>query len=339
MNKNESSDTRAAEITAALTPAYKNASKFKITKAEAKQLTKPFPDHVIEIRSNDGAIFLPHIFLSQRLNEVFGPGAWALVCREHYHDTEARMIYAEHVLLIRGCAVGEAVGEHSFSALEGEKYGDGLESTAAEALRRICGKRLSCGNQLWQSDFCEKWQKKCAETFAGEISNGGKIIKAALWRKKGAKSTLNESETPTPRARKYQPTEDDKFLMLQCLSTFPKDQVLKFAIEQKILSFDQELKDWPLEKVVAGEVAIRKLQTQIIGSFPSAKPEPKSWQDFEIPFGGKTGVKLADLHASEFAGYWEARETLPASHAEFKTALEAGGKFHGLTKLKQSSKK
>jgi hypothetical protein len=34
--KPESSDTRAAEITSALTPAYQNASRLKITKAEAK---------------------------------------------------------------------------------------------------------------------------------------------------------------------------------------------------------------------------------------------------------------------------------------------------------------
>jgi hypothetical protein len=338
--KPESSDTRAAEITACLKPAYENASRLKITKAEAKQLTKPFPDHVIEIRSNDGAIFLPHIFLSQRLNEVFGPGAWSLICREHYHDEEARMIYAEHVLIIRGCFVGEAVGEHSFNALEGEKYGDGLESTAAEALRRICGKRLSCGNQLWQPDFCEKWQKKYAETFAGEISNGREIIKAALWRKKGAKSTLNESETPTPRTKKYQPTEDDKFLMLQCLSSLPKDQVLKFAIEQKIIGFAQELEAWPLDKVVAGEVAIRKLQTQIIGSFPSAKPEPKSWQETEIPFGSMKGKKLGELAKDVLAGYWEAMSTATITgQDDFKKALSDAAKFHHLTKLKQSSKK
>lgn len=337
--KPESSDTRAAEITACLRPAYENASRLKITKAEAKQLTKPFPDQVIEIRAHDGAIFLPHIFISQRLNDVFGPGAWSLVCREHYFDEDARMIYAEHVLLIRGCAVGEAVGEHSFNALANEKYGDALESTAAEALRRICGKRLSCGNQLWQPDFCEKWQKKYAETFSGEVFNGRETIKAALWRKKGSKTNLNESETPTPRAKKYEPTEDDKFLMLQCLSTLPKEQVLKFAVEQKILAAGQTLKDWPLEKVVAGEVGIRKLQTQIISSFPSAKPEVKIWQNFEVPFGSLKGKKLGELPAEEIAAYWEVRKDIPASYANFQTALEDAGKFHHLTKIKSRSKK
>ena len=92
--KTDSNNNRAQEISAALTPAYTNASKLKISKAEIKKLTKPFPQEQIEIRP-DGAIFLPHIYLSQRLNEVFSPGGWSLICREHYHEEESGEVQAE----------------------------------------------------------------------------------------------------------------------------------------------------------------------------------------------------------------------------------------------------
>ena len=341
--KPESSDTRAAEITACLKPAYENASRLKITKAEAKQLTKPFPDHVIEIRPNDGALYIPHVFISQRLNQVFTPGSWSLICREHFLDEEAREVQAEFVLIVRGCFVGEEVGEHPFNSLAGEKYSDALAFIAAKALRRICGLKFSCGGELWEPNFCEKWRNKNAEQYQGEIYDGRQSQKVMLWRKKGAKTNLNESETPTPRAKKYQPTEDDKFLMLQCLSTLPTEQVMKFAIDQGIIKPNKEgiafLEDWPLEKVVAGEVAIRKLQTQIIGSFPAAKPDPKSWQEVEVPFGSMKGKPIHQLHKTELCGYLEAIDSIPAAHAEFKKALESAAEFYQLTKFKSRSKK
>jgi hypothetical protein len=336
----ESKSTRSQEITSALAPAYAKASTLKLSKAEIKKLTKPFADDLVEIRPSDGVLYVPHIHVENRLTQVFGPGGWSFICREPLWDEGSGEITAEYILLVRGYFIGEEFGEEKYNPLQGDKYGDKLSCIQAKALRSICGKKLACGSQLWEPAYCQKWIAKNAEQYQGEIYDGHQTQKTMLWRKKGAKSTLSESETPTPRAKKYQPTEDDKFLMLQCLSSLPKDQVLKFAIEQKIIGFAQELEAWPLDKVVAGEVAIRKLQTQIIGSFPSAKPEPKSWQETEIPFGSMKGKKLGELAKDVLAGYWEAMSTATITgQDDFKKALSDAAKFHHLTKLKQSSKK
>lgn len=339
--KPDSTNSRAAEITAALTPAYTNASRLKIAKAEAKKLTKPFPEKDVEIRSTDGAIFIPHIFLSQRLNEVFGPGAWSLICREHYFEEDSQMLYAEHILIIRGCFVGEAVGEHKFNPLNGEKYGDALESSAAEALRRICGKRLSCGNQLWQPVFCQTWQNKFAETFQADVYEHGENRKVLRWRKKGSIGTVEElSETPLPASVKYTATEDDRHVMLQCLSILGNPNVLRWAISQNILKVNQTLDDWPLEQVALGERAVRALQTKIEADITPQKTRTGKWQDCEIPFGGMKGQKLGTLKPDDIAGYWTGMEGVKKTfHPDFVQALNAAAKHLNLTKLKTHRKK
>ena len=338
------SNSRAQEITAALLPAYTNASKLRITKAEAKRLTKPFPDNLVEIRADDGAVWIPHIYISQRLNQVFGPGSWSLICREHHYDENSQHLYAEHVLLVRGCFVGEAVGEHLFNPLGSKKYGDSLEATAAEALRRICGKRLSCGNQVWEPTYCQRWQAKYAETYQAEImdARNREMVKGILWRKKGAKSALDPvSETVLPtKIKRPHVDENLKFVMLQCLSTQGKENVLAYAIHEKILTAGQMLEDWPLEKVAVGEKEIRALQLKIQEHFAPKKSDAGDWRNFEIPFGSQKNKKLGDLKTEIVAAYWEEISPMKGapgfqSHAAFREALNAAAKELHFQKLKK----
>jgi hypothetical protein len=338
------SNSRAQEVAASLMPAYQKASRLRITKSEAKKLTKPFPDKDVEIRPDNGALYLPHILLSQRLNETFSPGSWALICRAHEYIEDAQMIRAEHILLIKGCFVGEAVGEHKFNSLAGEKYGDGLEATAAEALRRICGKRLSCGNQLWQPVYCSTWQTKFAETFQADVYERGENRKVLRWRKKGSVGTVEAlSETPLPAAVKWTATDDDRFVMLQCLSTVGKANVLKFAIAEGILKEGQTLEDWPLDQVPNGERGIRALETRIAAKF-APQPVKIEWQDALVPFGSMKGKRLGEVEKSVLAGYWEAFDGQNVNksnpvHVAFKKALDSAAKHFNLTKPKTHSKK
>lgn len=154
-----SQQLRTVEVSQALEPAYAKASQLELTDAEIAALTEPFPDSAVEIRPHDGLIYIPHIEISNRLNKVLKPGKWALVCRRHW--LENSVMYGEHVLLIRGCFVGESVGGHPYVASNPKtNYSDSLESTAAEALRRICGKRLSCGSQVWVPEYARQWVAK-----------------------------------------------------------------------------------------------------------------------------------------------------------------------------------
>lgn len=147
---------RAFEVTEALVPAYQKASTLELTQDEIDAIMAPFPDSFVEIRPHDGLIYIPHIHVSDRLNRVFKPGKWALVCRRHW--LEGTTMYGEYILLIRGCFVGESIGGHPYQPNNPKvNYSDTLESTAAEALRRIAGKRLSCGSQVWNPDYARKW--------------------------------------------------------------------------------------------------------------------------------------------------------------------------------------
>lgn len=159
-------ELRVLEVSEALLPAYQRASTLELTEDEIKALMAPFADEFIEIRPHDGLIYIPHIHISDRLNQVLKPGKWALVCRRHW--LEGGTMYGEYILLIRGCYVGESVGGHAYQPNNPKtNFSDSLESTAGEALRRIAGKRLSCGSQVWNPEYARQWVAKYAAQVRG----------------------------------------------------------------------------------------------------------------------------------------------------------------------------
>lgn len=190
---------RVVEVSEALAPAYAKASSLKLTEGEIAQLTAPFPDEAVGIREFDGLIYITHIFISDRLNRIFKPGRWALIRRREWIDGD--MVYAEYVLLIRGCFVGESVGAHQYVATNKKtNYSDALEATAAEALRRICGKRLSCGSQVWNTEYANAWVKKYA------YKCGNRWQKNANLGDENPQSKLNP-DAPQPPPAEAPPTE------------------------------------------------------------------------------------------------------------------------------------
>jgi Mitochondrial genome maintenance MGM101 len=167
---------RVMEVTDALAPAYLKASTLELTLEEIRALQEVFPDSAVEIRPNDGLIWIPHIHISNRLNRVFHPGKWATICRRHWIDRQTIVpktkgeppydittMYGEYVLVVRGCFVGESIGGHPYQPTNPKtNFSDALESTRAEALRRICGKTLGCGSQVWDPSYSRDWVQQYA---------------------------------------------------------------------------------------------------------------------------------------------------------------------------------
>lgn len=344
MNSSNSDTNRPAEISAALQPAYANASKLKLSKAEIKALTKPFPDNQIEILPT-GSIYLPHIFLSKRLNQVFGPGAWSLICRDHYIDEDARAIYAEHVLIIRGCIIGESVGDRGFNELTKKaNYGDIVEWLAGQALRRICGKRLSCSAELWEPDYAIKWQSKHAEQYQGESwdSEARIMVPTMLWKKKGSKIVLDHfSESPTQQTKKIKADENLRHVMLQILEQAGKANVLKFAVDNGILTGDQDLNDWPLDRVGVTESEIKMLQRQIEEHLKKSLPaESTGWRTVKIPFGKFKDQTLGEIEKETIGEFWAGIPELTKSpsiaekNKKFISAINAAAKEFEFSQLK-----
>lgn len=321
---------RVMEVNEALLPAYQKASTLEMSEAEINGLTLPFPDEKIEIRPHDGLIYIPHIHISNRLNQVFNPGHWSLVCRRHW--LEGNTMYGEYVMLIKGCYVGESVGGHQYQPNNPKtNYSDALESTAAEALRRIAGKRLSCGDQVWDPDYARKWVAKHAHFVSGK------------WFKKDAPKESAPIQ-PTPRAPVPKvpekeiklPTEKTLEWMISVVGD-AKERATQFCVDlgwilpteglmdlplrfvpyskQQMDSFMQCLKTWsetgkvgtPYMPHLDPDTKYRKPESKPIEVPREEQDEPgdqDAWRLFPMPFGKNAGVAMEDLEKNYLFGLW-----------------------------------
>ena len=152
-----------------LANAYANASNLQLTESESKALRAKFEDHMVRggAKGEDNLLYIQHIHLSDRLNDVLGIGQWTLVKRsQRAEQTKTRdgkplvRIYFEGVLVIRGCFATEAVGVgHYHPNNPKEDYGSALESSMSDCLTRCC-KRLGIGSQTWDKGYTDEWLRK-----------------------------------------------------------------------------------------------------------------------------------------------------------------------------------
>lgn len=161
---------RAVEVNEALLPAYQKASTVTINPEEERKLREPFPDDAVEVRPHDGLLYIPHIMISERLNDAFGVGAWAMIRRwEQMRDSK---VYASWILMVKGAFIGETVTGHQYVENNPKMdYADALESTRGDAIRRIAAKDLGCGCQVWKPTYCAEWEAKY------RVFSGGKYHK------------------------------------------------------------------------------------------------------------------------------------------------------------------
>lgn len=249
---------RVLEVSEALAPAYQKASTLEISDEEWQALIAPFPDSAIEIRPHDGLIYIPHIFISNRLNQVFRPGKWAMIRRREWFDQDSSTMYGEYILLIRGCYVGESVGGHPYVARNPKQnYSDVLESTAAEALRRIAGKRLSCGSQVWEPEYCRQWQAKFAEQRNGKWYRK-QGIGAAKTPQDAPKTTSppesrseasDASTVPVEAAKPAVASAATRAKMIQQLGPAAKDAACRYFIDLGAIMPNEGLEELPLQYV------------------------------------------------------------------------------------------
>lgn len=192
---------RQIEVNEALLPAYQKASTLVLTEKERTDLTAPFSDEDVEKRPHDGLLYIPHIVISDRLCQVFGPGQWCTVRRREW--IEGTRIYAEWVMLIRGCFIGESVGAMDYHPNNAKmNYSDALEGTRGECIRRIAAKELSCGSQVWRPSYCRQWNER----------SGGKRLPAV--------ALTPRAKTKTPAA--IEDASDQKTLLEKLYKLVPQ---------------------------------------------------------------------------------------------------------------------
>lgn len=327
-----------ADLTA---KAYARASELKLTPDEIKALQAEFPDEAFKsgAAGKENLIYIEHAFLRDRLNQVIGPGQWALIPRSRWAEdfqqhtrnglVPASRVFVEAMLMVRGCFVSEAVGDMVYwKNNDSQNYGDAVEGAKTAALRRCC-KEFGIGLQAWKKDWCEGW-----------------------WQRKnaGSRKPAAPAPTPTPMAqakaaaaapKKAEPhfaTEKTREWMIQKIG----DRAMvarEYAIQVGLLLDNEELTDWPIDYVPIDNDQLAALM-KCIEAFergdqtakpyppnplPDAKPamidvghgkaKPSSnhddpnnpdaaWRSFPMPWGKQSGIALGELDKKYLFGLW-----------------------------------
>jgi hypothetical protein len=269
-------ELRASQVDQALAPAYARASTLELTEAERSGLTAPFSDDAVEIRPHDGLIYIPHITISRRLIEVFGPAKWAMVRRREWCD--GGMIYAEWIMLIRGCYIGESVGAMQYHPTNPKmNYSDALEGTRGEAIRRIAAKDLGCGDQCWEPAYARHWVSQYAVQVRGR------------WERRRAAVDPLPDPKPTPCSPPVRPQatdkpeEDQKDKKARWISACLEagggraDYAEVFFKDQGVLLEFETLADFPIDRIPATRKMANVILDQIrmrsgVGDPPDLAP-------------------------------------------------------------------
>lgn len=349
--------TRADEYSSALAQAYAKAGTLILTKEESEALMAPFPDEQVAVRPHDGLLYIPHILVSDRLTRVLGPGQWTMVRR--WEKFEEGVIYAEYVLIIRGVFVGEAIGGQAYQPKNPKmNYSDALEGTQGEALRRICGKRLSLGSQVWSPDYCDSWLSKHGNW---TTENGKRVCRKRNIRtqmtperaepvKPPSHATqvpkMPEIAVPEPKQTTVASTEPDespetkRARWLKLLR--PLEPVAtQLLIESGVLLPNETIEDLPVSKVPLTKAVaahfIEQCRLRIDGiqaetapevTTSDTPPEPPAsgdnheeewWYKFPVPFGKDKGCPLGKLDKKTLYGWWANYQPEPRTDKNGKT--------------------
>ena len=151
-------------------PKIESTNAMVLKPEEIRALTANFPDSDFQ-RGAGGdpkLIYLEHVALRRRLNDVVGLGQWRFeVVKSWTEDFTAGnppkpavRIYIEGRLIIRGVQFGSAIGDGVYyKSNAASNYGDGYESAKTYSFRRCC-KDFGIGLQAFSRDFCEEWKSK-----------------------------------------------------------------------------------------------------------------------------------------------------------------------------------
>ena len=157
-----------------LDSALLKSSSLALTPEESKKLTADFGDECFRRGANgdQNLIFLEHKFLQDRLNEVIGIGQYRKIIVKDWNEKftvpakngnpayTATRIYIKMALIIRGCLVGEGIGEAEYYPTNASgSYGKSFESAKTAAFR-LCLKEFGIGLQPYSKDFCDGWMAK-----------------------------------------------------------------------------------------------------------------------------------------------------------------------------------
>lgn len=190
-------------------------TELQLTEKEEAILNEPVPEHKLRIKPT-GEVYLSHPDYTRWFNRAFGRLGWTIAPRSKPQRSEQGVVQP-YILYVHGKPVAFAVGEQDYfgkgAAGEGrtnkkQTWGDALESTVANALRR-CAKRMGIGLEMWEPAYLEDFMRReCVQVY---LQDGDQ--RKRVWRRRDQTPAYNEvgiagQQQPPPRMTEQQHTEE-----------------------------------------------------------------------------------------------------------------------------------
>lgn len=168
--KRTPTEAKADAVGNLLAAAVARASELRLTPEETKALKADFPDESFRkgAAGKENLIYIEHIHLRNRMDEVLGMGQWSIVQLSRWNEAfdyadrhgqkhEGIKVFVEGALIVRGCYCGQSIGDMDYYPTNASvNLGDAVEGAKSAVLRR-CAKEFGIGLQAWSKTWCEGW--------------------------------------------------------------------------------------------------------------------------------------------------------------------------------------
>jgi len=147
----------------------------------AKILTASIPENIIEIRPDDGMIYLPQTEYRRILNNAFGVGGWAIRPLE-IKKVDDVVVYSGE-LWAHGRYIASAMGEQRY--IESNKkmsWATAVEGAKSDCITRCC-KDIGIAIDLWSPQFSKKWVTEHAVKVWCDPASNSNVKGKWFWRK------------------------------------------------------------------------------------------------------------------------------------------------------------
>lgn len=305
---------RVEAVADALKAAYANASQLKLTPEEAAALAQDFPDEAFRLGAggDPGLIYIEHAYLRMRLNTVLGVGAAVPIRRrewaeefQYYKDGQRKTgvrVYVDMVLVVRGCVVGEAIGDSVYYPDNAKtNYSDALESAKSNAFRRCC-KEFGVGLQAWIKGWGEGWKERNRSSAPPGRSGGSQSSAPPP----AARPTPQPATRQAATASQVLPQEATEDQRTRFIAMFPGEAANfaeQFFWEKGWLIRGEPLAKLPLKYVPTGRKQAEDLVAQV-QAFASRPPagEEEPWRAYPMPWGKNKDTPLGQLEKNYLYG-------------------------------------
>lgn len=341
---------RNESIATMLDAAYQRASTLQLTPDEAEKLAADFPDEAFELGAGGdrSLLYLSHVYIRQRLNQVLGIGASVPIRRREWSEEftyfkdgknkQAARVYVEMVLLVRGCVVGEAIADAIYyKENSGDSYADTLEKAKSNAFRR-CAKEFGVGLQPWMKGFCEQWKQR---NLAGGSQNAPKQYAASperTYQKPAPPANVERTaatpasvlpEKATPKTREY--------MWNQLVGTFGESGVVwNFLVGKGLVdAASDDYSTWNLEHVPTSKQALAALADEIrkTVAVPSEPEKGKLLVDSDLPPDIHNAIITVPRRGMKRQEYLAAPDTIGSLYVAMKNGdQEAQKRLWGMVK-------